>query len=311
VWTPSARFRTRTIRRVRTPARRVRCAIHQLIERLAYNSAGGAPARACLKGASSMDRHHVLILAVLAFGVGTSNLFAQGRGDGPVIGPPPPNGPRLYSENCLQCHGPEGDAVADVDLGHGQFRRAKTDAEVERIILRGIDNTGMPPHNFTEAEALSVVTYLRSMADRNASTKGNASHGEAIFLGAGNCASCHRVNGKGSRLGPDLSDIGRLRHSNEIEQSIVDPDAQIMPSNRFVRLVTKDGTTITGRLLNHDTFSVQLIDSREQLVSMLTSNLREFTFVDKSSMPSYRGKLSAGDLADLVSYLVSLKGGAQ
>ena len=263
-----------------------------------------------------MGRGHVLILAALALGAATPVLFAQGRGGGgggggPIIGPPPPNGAQLYSENCLQCHGPEGDMVAGVDLGHGQFRRAKADAEVERIILHGIDNTGMPPHNFTEPEALAVVNYLRSMADRNASTKGNASHGEAIFMGAGTCATCHRVNGKGSRVGPDLSDIGRLRHSNEIEQSIVDPDAQILPSNRYVRLVTKDGATITGRLLNHDTFSVQVIDMKEQLVSMPTANLREFTFIDKSQMPSYKGKLSTQDLTDLVSYLVSLKGGPQ
>jgi len=262
-----------------------------------------------------MVRFRVLILAVVALGAGTSNLQAQGRGGGggggPIIGPPPANGAQLYSENCLQCHGPEGDAVANVDLGHGQFRRAKTDAEVERIILHGIDNTGMPPHNFTEAEALAVVTYLRSLADRNAFTKGNASRGQTIFMGAGNCMSCHRVDGKGSRVGPDLSDIGRLRHSNEIEQAIVDPDAVILPNNRFVKLVTKDGTTITGRLLNHDTFSVQLNDMKEQLVSMPTSNLREFTFIDKSPMPSYRGKLNAQDLTDLVSYLVSLKGGEQ
>jgi putative heme-binding domain-containing protein len=112
-------------------------------------------------------------------------------------------------------------------------------------------------------------------------------------------------------VGPDLSEIGRLRHSNEIEQSIVDPDAVIAPSNRFVKLVTRDGNTISGRLLNHDTFSVQLIDMKEQLVSMPTANLREFTFIDKSPMPSYKDKLNTQDLTDLVSYLVSLKGGAQ
>ena len=78
-----------------------------------------------------------------------------------------------------------------------------------------------------------------------------------------------------------------------------------------MRLVTKDGAAITGRLLNHDTFSVQVIDMKEQLVSMPTANLREFTFIDKSPMPSYKGKLSTQDLTDLVSYLVSLKGGPQ
>ena len=105
--------------------------------------------------------------------------------------------------------------------------------------------------------------------------------------------------------------INGIAATSASEQSILDPDAQILPSNRYVRLVTKDGSTITGRLLNHDTFSVQVIDMKEQLVSMPTANLREFTFIDKSPMPSYKGKLSTQDLTDLVSYLVSLKGGPQ
>src|SRR6202022_994227 len=102
-----------------------------------------------------------------------------------------------------------------------RFRRAKTDAEVERIILRGIENSAMPPHSFTEAEAMSVVTYLRSMADRNASTAGDSKHGETIFMGTGNCTTCHRVNGKGSRVGPDLTELGRIGPPNETDQSLV------------------------------------------------------------------------------------------
>ena len=44
---------------------------------------------------------------------------------------------------------------------------------------------------------------------------------------------------------------------------------------------------------------------------MMRADLKEFTFVDKSPMPSYRGKLSPQEMTDLVSYLVSLQGGAQ
>jgi putative heme-binding domain-containing protein len=117
------------------------------------------------------------------------------------------------------------------------------------------------------------------------------------------------VNGNGSRLGPDLSEIGRIRHSTDIEGAILDPDAMVFPTNRFVRLVTRDGTTITGRLLNQDTFTVQLIDSTEQLRSLQRSDLQQLTFIAKSPMPSYRGKLSTQEVADLVSYLVSLRGG--
>jgi cytochrome c oxidase cbb3-type subunit 3 len=261
-------------------------------------------------------RTGLLLPAVMACGIAMSPVFAQGPPGGtPVgiipIGPPPPNGPQLYSQNCSQCHGDDGDNIANVDLMHGRFRRGTTDDDLVNIVLRGIPGTDMPPHSFTEAQAASIVQYLRAAADRSAFTAGNAANGKAIFLGKGNCTTCHRIDGAGVRVAPDLSEIGRLRHSDEIQRSILDPDASIIPSNRFVKVVTKDGTTMTGRLLNHDTFTVQMIDLSEKLVSQPMSNVREFTFIDKSSMPSYRDKLSAQELADLVSYLVSLKGGAQ
>jgi putative heme-binding domain-containing protein len=212
-------------------------------------------------------------------------------------------------ENCADCHGPEGDAVANVDLGHGRFRRATTDPELVGIVLRGIPNTAMPPNNFSEAEAAAIVRFLREKASRAAASAGNASNGRAIFVGKGNCSGCHRVDGVGARLGPDLSEIGRLRHSTDLERAILDPDTMIVPSNRFVRLVTRDGTIIDGRLLNQDTFTVQLLDSKEQLRTIFRADLREFTFIDKSTMPSYRDKLTPQELTDLVSFLVSLQGG--
>ncbi len=73
-------------------------------------------------------------------------------------------------------------------------------------------------------------------------------------------------------------------------------------------MVTKDGQTITGRLLNLDSFTVQMLDSKEQLRSFEKANLRDYGIVDTSPMPSYKDKLNAQELADVVSYLVSLKG---
>lgn len=251
-------------------------------------------------------------LAVLTVGIGASSIWAQAPVT-PNVGPPgpPPNGEQLYNENCVECHGPEGDAVPDVDLGHGRFRRATTDPELVGIVLRGIPNTAMPPNNFSEAQASAIVQFLRAKARRAAASAGNTTNGQAIFTGKGNCTSCHRVNGAGSRVGPDLSEVGRLRHSTDIESAILDPGAVILPSNRFVRLVTRDGATMTGRMLNQDAFTVQLLDSKEQLRTMMRSDLKEFAFIDKSPMPSYRGKLSPQEMTDLVSYLVSLQGGGQ
>ena len=110
------------------------------------------------------------------------------------------------------------------------------------------------------------------------------------------------------RTGPDLTDVGGQRRAAELEQSIVEPGAAVLPNHRSFRVVTRDGVAISGRLLNHDAFTVQLLDSKEQLRSFQKSTLREYAFVDSSPMPSYRDRLSAEELADLVSYLVSLKG---
>src|SRR6185436_4131482 len=110
------------------------------------------------------------------------------------------------------------------------------------------------------------------------------------------------------RVAPDLSDIGAIRSATELEQKLVDPNALVRPANRFVEIVMKDGTKLTGHLLNQDTFSIQLLDSRERLVSVAKADLRDYTVMKTSPMPSYRDTLTAGELSDLVIYLVSLKG---
>ena len=82
----------------------------------------------------------------------------------------------------------------------------------------------------------------------------------------------------------------------------------MLSQNRYYRVTTKSGETVTGRLLNIDTFSVQLIDTKDRLLSFSKSDLREAAFLGKSPMPAYKQQLSSQELSDLVAYLVSLKG---
>jgi putative heme-binding domain-containing protein len=218
-------------------------------------------------------------------------------------------GKQLYGVNCSNCHGPNGDFVSGVDLGHGKFRRASTDNELVAIMVQGINGTPMPPANLSDQQAHQIVSYLRSLAAATDSGAGNAdlAHGKALF-GSKGCLNCHRVEDHGSRVGPDLTNVGARRKAADIERSIVDPNAEILPENRYVRVVTRDGATITGRILNEDTYSLQLIDSKEKLLSFQKADLSKFEFLKSSPMPSYRDKLSGNELSDLVGYLVSLKG---
>ena len=80
------------------------------------------------------------------------------------------------------------------------------------------------------------------------------------------------------------------------------------PINRPVVIVTGSGERVTGRRLNEDTYTVQLLDERERLRAFDKADLREFTVLTESTMPSYEDRLDAEELADVLAYLVSLKG---
>ena len=220
-------------------------------------------------------------------------------------------GRRVFLSNCVVCHGTDGGAVPGSPIGLGKFKRATTDGELNRIIRNGIPNTAMPPHTLPEFQVRTVVTYLRflgSSAADAAANKGDRARGKAVLEGKGGCLTCHRVNSVGARQAPELSDIGARRRASDLERSVVNPDAEVLPQNRSVRAVTREGATITGKLLNHDAFTVQLFDSNERLLSLTKANLKEFSIPDKSPMPAYRDKLSRAELEDLIAYLVSLKG---
>ena len=217
------------------------------------------------------------------------------------------NGARLYQGSCATCHGPKGDTVRGVALQSGQFRRASSDEELVKIIVSGIPGTAMPPNNYSDLEAGMIVAYLRGVAagESVVAAAGDRARGKALFEGKGKCATCHN---EGSRMAPSLSDIGALRRPLELEQAILDPSADLNPDFRFVRAVTRNGAVVTGRLLNQSTFSLQILDSSEQLRAFDRSSLREFAIVKTSPMPSARGTLDTQEVADIVTYLIGLRG---
>lgn len=219
-------------------------------------------------------------------------------------------GAQIFASQCTACHGASGDLIPGVNFRAGIFKRVVSDNDLRATITTGVPGTEMRPFAFGASELTGIVSYLRNMnsADAKGALIGNPGRGKELFSGSGNCATCHAINGRGPRVAPDLGDVGALRTADLLHRKLVDPSGNLLPVNRSVRAVTKDGKTIDGRRLNEDTYTVQLVDNQERLVSLTKSDLREFTVLKTTSMPSYKDKFSAQELADIEAYLLSLKG---
>jgi len=236
-------------------------------------------------------------------------------------------GRALYQTNCGRCHNNDGAGVVGVEL-FKQFRRATTDDDIAKLIQTGIPGTSMPSHRFSTPQSLSVVAFLRSMVGatpgaaaivtgrRSSGLAGDATRGKAIFTGKGGCTACHRAERAGGSTGPDLSETGVIRDFGFgpippdpalLEQSVLEPNADITPAYRVFQVTPKSGAPVRGTLLNQDTFSVQMHDETKNLRSFQKSSLKDSGFLP-SPMPSYQGRLTPQDVADVVSYLLTLKG---
>jgi cytochrome c oxidase cbb3-type subunit III len=218
-------------------------------------------------------------------------------------------GYRIYTQQCAVCHGGNGDAINGVNLPRQQFRRASTDADIRNTITNGVAAAGMPPFQFQPAELNGLVSYIRSGFDISGApfTVGDAARGKAVYDRSG-CAACHRVHGSGSLAAPDLTDVGATRKPAVIQISVLQPAAALQAINRPVHIVMRDGRTIDGRRLNEDTATVQLSDREGRLISLIKSDIRDYQIGMTAQMPSYAGKLSNAEVADLLAYLLSLKG---
>lgn len=217
-------------------------------------------------------------------------------------------GYRVYSSTCVQCHGAYGDGISGVDLRRGVFRRATSDEDLGRVVTTGVPGAGMPPFKLEPAELTGIIAFIRAGFDQTASVRvGDAARGRAVFDGKGGCATCHRVQGRGALTAPDLSGVGLARTVGALQRSLLDPTTAMVPANRPLKVVTKSGETIEGRRLNEDTFTVQMIDARGRLRSLVKADVRSLVYGSASPMPSYASRLTPDEIADLVGYLASLR----
>jgi putative heme-binding domain-containing protein len=229
--------------------------------------------------------------------------------------------------NCAFCHGlgAQGGGRGP-DLRRAHKRHGDSDGELFNTINNGIPGTAMPPNGttsqgvgMTDEEIWEVILYLRSVeAKAPAKPVGDAAHGRELFFGTASCSLCHMVQGKGGRLGPDLTTIGgartpdylvdSVRHpSRRLAQGLLEATKEFPQEYETVTVTTEDGKEITGVALNEDSFSVQLLDRSEHLYMFEKEKLRSFEKTRTSLMPAYDlAGLSDKDLHDIVAYLIGV-----
>lgn len=220
-------------------------------------------------------------------------------------------GSRLYTGQCEACHGPNGDMIAGVDLRRGQFKTVVSDEDLVRLLATGRPAAGMPAFvALPSSEVTAIIAFIRAGFDAigSAVKVGDPARGQALFSGKGGCATCHRVNGRGPRSATDLSDIGAIRTPASLQRSLLDPAGSLLPANRTVRAVMRDGRNVRGRRLNEDTYTVQILDEQERLVSLNKADLRSLDISPVSAMPPAAKSLTADEISDVIGYLLSLKG---
>jgi putative heme-binding domain-containing protein len=218
------------------------------------------------------------------------------------------NGMSLYRSRCGDCHGLDAKGYRGPDL-LAVMAGGATDEQLFQTIRKGVPGTEMPSSREPEDQIWLVLAYLRNIGTVAPSDTpvGNVAHGGQLF--AQQCSSCHRVAGKGGRLGPDLTRIGTARSHAALVREIRTPSEVIAPNYETVTLVTKDGQKIRGAKKNEDVFSIQIMDTRERLQGYLKSDLQEVISDKNSLMPVYGpDRLNDNDLNDLVGYLTTLRG---
>lgn len=262
----------------------------------------------------------LLLVATVAFAVDDRNPFA---GDPKAA----KAGEYEFRINCALCHGLGAHGGGrGPDLTRAQKKHAHSDTEMFQVIGNGIPGTVMPANGtngqgvgMTDEEIWQIVTYIRSVEVKApARPAGNAAHGKELFYGDANCLLCHMVEGKGGRLGPELTAVGGSRTRDAIIDSVRNPSRRLAwglteSTKEFpqeyetITVVTADRKEIKGVALNEDSFSVQMMDSSEQIYLLEKDKLLSFKKGRESMMPKYNPDvLSDKDLEDIVAYLVSV-----
>lgn len=140
---------------------------------------------------------------------------------------------------------------------------------------------------------------------------GDAAAGRRLFFMPGvgpQCAVCHQHGGRGGRVGPDLTQIGKQQARERIIASILQPSREVAPAYQAWTLLTTDGLTHAGLKLpkgGDDGLEVYA-DPQGREFNLKSEEIELRSPSDKSIMPEgLERTLSVDDLRDIVAFLMA------
>lgn len=264
----------------------------------------------CTVGGKIVATAAALLIAVSAYALGVKE-----RGERPEEAKQSErsiaDGRQVFESRCAGCHGIDGrggERAPDIATSAKTQRRG--DSALSQIISNGIPAAGMPAFSTLDAStSRALVKYLRFLQGQTGpvALPGNPQNGKRIFFGRGRCSECHLAAGAGGFIASDLSPYGRSRPVGEIRNAIVKPALTSNASRGTVTVATRSGQTLTGVLRNEDNFSLQLQSLDGAFHLLMKSDAASISRDLNSLMPAdYASTLSAGELNDLVSFLMSV-----
>jgi putative heme-binding domain-containing protein len=217
-------------------------------------------------------------------------------------------GRALFGNRCAECHGADARGFSGPDLT-SMWAVGTTDERVFQTIRSGVSGSIMPSSTAPDHEIWAIVAYVKSISTVEAAADGPGDAERGSQLVEARCTRCHTVGNEGGRLGPNLSRIGAVRTSEALTRSIRNPGAVIPRGYRTVTLVTPEGDRIRGATKGEDAFSIQILDTRQQLRGYRKADLAEVVRESGSLMPAFTSaRLPDEDLVDILRYLGTLRG---
>ena len=230
-----------------------------------------------------------------------------------------------YNSTCTTCHGMNGGAgefAPGLSMA-GRAYRARTDEQIFNTIKNGVQGTAMPPFpQLGDDMTWKITAYIYGLRGTaiDAPTAGDVVNGEKVFFGKGQCQTCHMVKGRGSVIGPDLTNVANTEKTLTIVETLTKDDNRVLPPGGYqsyqlvpkdtypvVNITMPDGKNVRGVVRNEDSYSMQVMGLDEKLYLLDRTKLKAVVYEEKRLMPAdYDKRLTKKEFDDLLAYVTRL-----